>query len=97
MSGQARRIGNRSYQVRQYVIKPCDKHVRILSDPRPHVNTSEADEETDGRFRLQIARAIADERRLSLRPRTNVANDDLFAARSRERRVPIEIVIFARV
>src|ERR1700686_1461841 len=70
-----------------------DEYICIVSDPRPGVNPSEAEEEIDRRFGLQIADAIADEGRFSLRARSDVPHDDFLAPRMGKQRSPIEVFV----
>src|SRR5881227_2605456 len=81
----------------QHRIQPRtrDEYICIVPDPRPRVNSSEADEEIDRRFCFQIAHAIAHEGRFSFRARADVPDHGFLTARTREKRLPIEVLVVA--
>src|SRR5207248_2093720 len=74
-----------------------DEDVCILLHSAARLHAAESDEEIDSRLRFEIAHAVADECRLSMRARADVAHDELLAAGPCEKRSPIELAIIAGV
>ena len=64
-----------------------------LTDDRPDPNAAEPDEEIDSRGRLEIADTIPDERRRSMRPRTDRTDDEFLPASAGQKRTLIECFV----
>src|SRR4051794_15522280 len=79
----------------QHVAQIGDVEVRILLHARPDDNAAESNEEIDGWLRFEIADAVADERGLPVRARTDVADDEVLAASSCQKRTAIEVFVAA--
>ena len=62
-----------------------DENVGLLLHALADLNSAEADEEIDRRFGLEVAHAVADERRLAVRSCADVAYDQLLSAAAREK------------